>query len=55
MMNRWVSLAKWEQICGKLEITFTEASERVSDRTQPTVNSDFKEGVSDDAKTQPGK
>ena len=53
IMNRWVSLAKWEQICGKAEVTNTGASEQVSDRTQPAVNSDFKEGVSDDAKTQP--
>lgn len=27
----------------------------LSDRTRPAVNSDFKEGVSDDAKTQPGE
>jgi len=55
IMNRWISLAKWEQICGKTEVTITEASEQVSDRTQPAVNSDFREGVSDDAKTQPGE
>jgi hypothetical protein len=55
IMNRWISLAKWEQICGKMEVTIAEASEQVSDRAQPSVNSDFKEGVSDDAKTQPGE
>jgi len=54
-MNRWISLAKWEQICGKTEVTNTEAPEQVSDRTRPAVNSDFKEGVSDNAKTQPGE
>jgi hypothetical protein len=51
IMNRWMSLAKWEQICAKIEVTNTEASEQVSDRTQPALNSDFKEGDSDDAKT----
>ncbi len=55
IMNRWISLAKWKQICGKMGVTNTEASERVSDRTQPAVNSDFKGEVSDDAKTQPGE
>lgn len=53
IMHRWMSLAKWEQICAKIEVTNTQASEQVSDRTQPAVNSDFKEGDSDDAKTQP--
>ena len=55
IMNRWISLAKWEQVCRELEVTIAEASEQVSDRTQPAVNSDFKVGVSDDAKTQPGE
>ena len=31
MMYRRVSLAKWEQIRGKMDITFTEAQEQVSD------------------------
>jgi len=26
IMNRWIRLAKWEQICGKTEVTITEAS-----------------------------
>ena len=55
IMNRWISLAKWEQICGEVEATIAGASEQVSDRTQPAVNSDFKEVVSDNAKTQPGE
>jgi predicted transcriptional regulator len=55
IMNRWISLAKWEQTCARIEATITEALEQVSDSTQPVVNNDFKEGVLDDAKTQPGE
>ena len=31
MMYRRASLAKWEQICGKLDVTFTEAPGQVSE------------------------
>lgn len=45
MMNRWISRTKLEQICGKLEVTFREAEERVSKRTEPVLNIDFNEGA----------
>ena len=44
MMNRWISLAKLPQICEQLEVTITEAQERVSESNEPTVNSDFRQG-----------
>lgn len=55
IMNRRVSLAKLAQVRGEMAITFTKAQEQVSNRIQPTVNSDSKQGVSDHAKTQPGE
>jgi hypothetical protein len=41
MMNRRVSMAKLEQVRGKLTITFPQGLDQVSNRVQPTVNSDF--------------
>ena len=41
MIFRRASLAKLTQIRGKLDITFAEVKRQVSDRDQPTVNSDF--------------
>jgi excisionase family DNA binding protein len=52
IMNRRVSLAKIEQIRGKMEISFPEAVQHIIDRASPTVNSDLREGSSDHAKSQ---
>jgi hypothetical protein len=52
IMNRRVSLAKIEQIRGKMEISFPEAVQRLIDRASLTVNSDLGEGSSDHAKSQ---
>ena len=51
IMNRRVSLAKIEQIRGKMEISFPEAVQHIIDRVSPTVNSDLREGSSDHAKS----
>jgi len=45
MLYRRVNMAELVQVRGNLEVTFTKAEEQVSDSTQPTVNSDFREGV----------
>jgi len=42
MMNRRVSLAKLGQVRGKLDITFPQALQRVSESNEPTVNSDLR-------------
>jgi hypothetical protein len=42
IMNRRVSIAKLAQVRGKMDITFTKAPEQVSNRIQPTVNSDLR-------------
>lgn len=42
MIYRRVSLVKLPQIQGKLNVTFSEAQRQVSERIQPTVNSDFR-------------
>lgn len=42
MIYRRVSLAKLEQVRGKMNVTFSEAQGQVSERIQPTVNSDFR-------------
>jgi len=52
IMNRRVSLAKIEQIRGKMEISFPEAVQHIIDRASPTVNSGLREGSSDHAKSQ---
>jgi hypothetical protein len=41
MMNRRVSIAKLEQVRGKLAITFPQGLDQVSNSLQPTVNSDL--------------
>jgi hypothetical protein len=41
MMNRRVSIAKLEQVRGKLAITFSQGLDQVSNSIQPTVNSDL--------------
>jgi|GEM_PF-1622337 len=42
IMNRCVSMAKLGQVQGKLAITFPQALERISESSQPTVNSDLR-------------
>jgi len=44
IMNRHVSLAKIEQVRGKIDITFPEAVRHIVDRANPAVNSDFNKG-----------
>lgn len=44
IMNRHVSLAKIEQVRGKIDITFPEAVRHIIDRVSPAVNSDFNKG-----------
>ena len=41
-MNRSVNLAKLERVRGKMEITTPQGVQRIVDREQPRVNSDFK-------------
>jgi hypothetical protein len=55
IMNRWISMSKLAHFREQLEVTFREAPELLSNTIQPTVNSDFKQGAPDHAKTQPGK
>ncbi len=55
VMNRWVNMAKLALDRGQMAVTFTGAQEQISNRNQPTVNSDFRQGGSDHGKTQPGK
>lgn len=54
MMNRRVSMARLEQVRGKLDITFPQAQRRVSESNQPSVNSDL-DGKESHDETQPGK
>ena len=42
IMNRRVSVAKLEQVRGKIEVTFPQGLGQVSNSNQPNVNSDFK-------------
>ena len=42
IMNRRVSLARLEQVRGKLEIRFPEGMEELVERIEPTVNNDFR-------------
>ncbi|HEX4022392.1 MAG TPA: helix-turn-helix domain-containing protein [Acidobacteriaceae bacterium] len=44
MIYRRASLVKLSQIQGNLDVTFSEAQRQVSDRNEPTVNSDFSQG-----------
>jgi len=41
MMNQRISMAKLELLRTKLEITFLQAPDRVSNTTEPSVNSDL--------------
>ena len=53
MIYRRVSRAKLEQVCGKMNVTLSEAQRQGSERNAPTVNSDFRQGVSNHDQTQP--
>jgi hypothetical protein len=44
IMNRHVSLAKIEQVRGRMDIGFPEALRHITDRANPAVNSDFNKG-----------
>jgi hypothetical protein len=48
-MYRRVNLAKLELVRGNLDITITEAPQRISESAKPTVNSDFKQEGAKDA------
>ena len=43
IMNRRSSLAKLEQVRGKIDITMPQALQHIVDSKQPTVNSDLKQ------------
>ena len=43
IMNRRASLAKLEQVRGKMDITMPQALQHIVDSNQPTVNSDLKQ------------
>ncbi|OQX19913.1 MAG: hypothetical protein BWK76_03215 [Desulfobulbaceae bacterium A2] len=45
IMNRRVSLAKIDQICGEMEISFPQALRHIVESSEPTVKSDLKEEV----------
>jgi hypothetical protein len=42
IIHRWVSMAKLGQFLSKMDITFPQALRHISERNQPTVNSDLK-------------
>ncbi len=42
IMNRRVSMAKLEQVRGKMDITFPQALRHIVESNQPTVSSDFR-------------
>jgi hypothetical protein len=52
IMNRHVSLEKIYQVRGGLDISFPEAVRHIIDRANPAVNSDLRQGASDNEKTQ---
>jgi hypothetical protein len=45
IMNRRVSLARIEEICGNLDITFPKGLRHIVKRTKPSVNGDFRRGM----------
>ena len=42
LMNQHVSWAKIGEFCGKVDISFPEGHPRLGERTNPSVNSDFR-------------
>lgn len=53
MMYRHVSLAKLDQVRGRLDITMPQVLRHINESTQPSVNSDLKEVASNHEKTRP--
>jgi Helix-turn-helix domain len=53
MMNRRAGLAKLGQFRGQMTITLPQALPHINDSSQPSVNSDLRQGAADHAKTQP--
>jgi len=45
IMNRRVSLARIWEVCGNIDITFPKELRHIVKRTNPTVNSDLRQGV----------
>lgn len=45
IMNRRVSLAKIDQICGGMDVSYSDAVQRLRESSQFTVNSDFNEEI----------
>ncbi|MEW6671833.1 MAG: helix-turn-helix domain-containing protein [Thermodesulfobacteriota bacterium] len=45
IMNQRVSLARIGQICGKIDVRFPEAVRHLIERSNPSVNSDLRQGV----------
>jgi hypothetical protein len=44
IMNRRVSLARIEEVCGNLDITFPKELRHIVKRTKPSVNGDLRRG-----------
>ena len=42
IMNRRVSIAKLDQVCGKIDIEFPKAQQHIVESAKPTVNSDLR-------------
>ena len=45
IMNRRVSLARIEEVCGNLDITFPKELRHIVKRTKPSVNGDLRRGM----------
>jgi helix-turn-helix protein len=52
-INRGISLAKLEQVCGKLKVTIPQARRHINQCPQPSVNSDLEEKVETHENAQP--
>ena len=52
IMNRRVSLAKLEQVRGKMDISFPQAMRHLVERAKPTMNSDLREETENHEKAQ---
>ena len=42
IMNRWVSMARIAEVCGNIDITFSEEQRHIFKRAKPTENSDLR-------------
>jgi len=52
IMNRRVSLARINQFCARMEISFPQALRHIVETSEPTVNIDLKQGRSEHEKAQ---